>query len=186
MAELFAPFKRIPMNSEDLEFAVIANSEAISIGDAVTPGTTTSVNQFVKGAKATATSKVLGVVQGFRPISTSSTNLTAEQSSFTAGSANQTTGGSYGVVYWPARLTMKWVATLDNPTGTTTGSGAVGLFNMSTGVNGLTEASFVLTGNGASGTISNLPASFSSIGSASGYGMGYSTSQVIGFFNLFV
>lgn len=186
MAVYFDLPTRTPIAGRDYEFAVIANSEALNLGDAIVAGTTTSVNQFVKGAKNSAGSnKILGVVQGFRPISTSSTNLTAEQSSFTAVSNNQTTV-QFGVLYEPARFQNRWLATLDANTGTTTGSAGVGMFNMSSGVNGLTEASFVLDNSGQTGSIASVPYQFTSIGVATNYGINYTSAQVFGFFSMYV
>lgn len=181
MAELFLPFKRMPASMGDLEAAIIANSETLNLGDAIYALQSTSTNQFVKGSKGNPTGKILGVVQGFRPISTSSSNLTAEQTSFTAASNNQTVS-QFAVLYEPARLHLKYLATLDNPVGTTTGSNYFGMFNMSTGVNGLTESSFVVLNSGQSGTLISSSYQFSSIGNAQQYGQGFSTSQVVGFF----
>lgn len=173
----FQKFSNIPAGMNEVESAVIANSEALAIGDAIVAGTTAATSAFVKGAKG-ATTAILGVVQYFRPVkaSTTSTLNTAEQSSITVSSSNQTTGGSVEAVYVPARLVQKWVATLDRVVTTATGSDGFGFFDMSAGVNGLAEASYVDSVDSTTG------ASFSSYGKASKYGPNYTTYQVVGFF----
>ena len=195
MAELFMPHKRGSISNKDLEFAVIANSQKLSIGDAVVIGNTTSTNQFVSGAQG-STGKILGVVDSFVPqayLNSAASNVqTAEQGTITVASNNQTVA-AIGIRYVPARLVNKWLATLDNPTATTTGSGSYGMFNMSGAVNGLAEQTFVVTNSGQSVGYTTAPGvaspyQFASIGGAlsMGYVVGAPSNQVVGYFNIYV
>lgn len=171
--------------------AIIGNSQTIAIGDAIIAGTG-STTTFVYGSGTASTAvaqptKVLGVCVGFLPINqTGGANATQELSSYAASSSNQTTGGQIRAKFIPARMSNLWVADLFNSatTGTTTGSAGFGYMNIETNST-LKEASFVAPVSTVS-TYTGSTLSFASYGTGNNFGPQFTTSQVIGYFNLYV
>jgi hypothetical protein len=105
----FVPNKKIGLNL--LKKAVIANSQAITIGDAIQPAAT-SHNQYV--TPATTSGLILGVVVGIEKVNGTVPN---ELSTVTVGSGNETTQ-VYQALYIPSYLPMEYVVDLSAvPTG---------------------------------------------------------------------
>lgn len=123
-------------------FAIIDNSEALSVGDSVI--ISTARPQSVVGAKNT-TGKILGTVRGIVS-GPAGGNLPLQTNTYTAAS-NNVTVAQVSVKILPTNLTTTYVADLSAVAGTTTGSQYFGSFNLSATLNGtLNEASYVATG----------------------------------------
>lgn len=191
---MFRPYKNLPMGNQDYFSYIIGNSQTIAIGDAIVAGTG-ATSTFVYGA-GTATSvsfavpaqqKVLGVCVGFLPINqTGGSNVTQELASYAASATNQTTGGQIRAKFIPARLVDLWLADIYAAvaTATTTGSAGVGYFNIESNST-LKESSYVAPATAIlSYAASTL--SFASFGVATNFGPNFTSSQVVGAFNLFV
>lgn len=129
----FIPRKEVP--SKDLKTAIIANSEAIAIGDAIIPDGT--VKSTVKGAKNT-TGIILGVV--FSILGTDGKVL--EKNTVTVGADNATVA-KISVKYIPAYLPIEYTADISQAAGTTTASDLMGQFNLSASVNGTLDETSV-------------------------------------------
>lgn len=186
---MFRPYKNLPMGNQDYLSYIIGNSQTIAIGDALIVGTA-ATSSFVYGAGTASTvgtsdqSKILGVCVGFLPINqTGSSVPTQELSSVTVPSSNQTVA-QIRAKFIPARLVDLWVADLNVATGTTTGSAGAGYFNID-GNGTLLESSY-RTPETAVLSYGASTASFVSMGAASNFGPNWTTSQVVGAFNLYV
>jgi len=186
---MFRPYKNLPMGNQDYISYIIGNSQTIAIGDAITVGTgATSTFVYGAGTAASATildpSKVLGVVVGFLPINqTGSAVPTQELSSVTVPATNQTVA-QIRAKFIPARLVDLWLADLNFATGTTTGSAGPGYFNLD-GNGTLAESSYVNPQTAVASYIAST-LSFASFGVASNFGPNFTTSQVVGTFNLYI
>lgn len=123
----------------DFEVRVIANSQLVTVGDALIPGAT-GHNKAVLGATNT-TGMIIGVcvaIVGFNG------NI-LELNSVTTGSANETTPVHYAQFIPLSTPGLKFSATLSQAAGTTTNSDGMGSFNMSASVSGkLDETSIAL------------------------------------------
>lgn len=117
--------------------ALIANSEVLSVGDAVIINITNPAS--VVGAGGT-TGKVLGTVRAIMA-GQSQGNFPLQVNTFTAASDNETVA-KVGVKILPSMLTTTYLADLDAPAGTTTGSQYLGYFNLSAANGVLDESSF--------------------------------------------
>lgn len=125
---------RYPELANEFKTALIANSEAvITVGDLIIPGSTATQ---VIGAKNT-TGRILGVVKSILKAGTySGLNSIAVAS-------DNVTNAQYGVEYIPAYANIEYLADLSQASGTTSGSAGMGLFNLSTTLNGtLDETSY--------------------------------------------
>lgn len=139
-------FKPLSKVSEyDLERYLIANSEAIAVGDTVIGNATAANSTSVKGAKNT-TGDILGVVVSI----IGDKGKVLEKDSITVASDNET-NAKVAVNIIPARLPVKYEVDLSAASGTTTGSAGIGMFNLSATLNGtLNEGSYVVqTGTAA-------------------------------------
>lgn len=135
----FIPLKDFDV--EDTKLAIIANSAALQVGDAVIPGATAHT-KAVTGAAGT-TGMIIGVVVA---IEGAPGQHLPELNSVTAGSGNETAASPYYariiVLTTPG---IQFSAQLSNTAGTTTNSDGVGSFNMhSTNSGQLDETSIAL------------------------------------------
>lgn len=104
----------------DYDYAVIANSVIIGIGDCVNPGPTTQAPFLVPAQNSTNTNQYTGAIMGVcTGIFTN--GKPAEVTSITAGASNQTTG-VYLAEFVTTSVDLKWVADASADLGTTTGS----------------------------------------------------------------
>ena len=135
----FVPYKGVPDEAAEFEVAVIANSAALAVGDAIVPAATGHTKAVTGAANNTTT--ILGVVTAILNAGYGFTGL----NSVTAGASNETTPVYY-VQYLPTSVPgVKYKATLSQAAGTTTNSDGIGSFNMSSSVNGkLDETSIAL------------------------------------------
>jgi hypothetical protein len=134
----FVPYKGVPDDAAEFEVAVIANSQTLTVGDAIVPAAT-GHTKAVTGA-ASSTTTILGVVTAILSANYGFTGL----QSVAAGASNETTPVYY-VQYLPTAVPgVKYKATLSQAAGTTTNSNGIGSFNMYS-VNGkLDETSIAL------------------------------------------
>jgi hypothetical protein len=118
----FKPLRLV--SNEDLKSAVIANSQTITIGDAITPAATSSAGA-VTGA--TGSYPVVGIVVSI----VGANGQVLEKSAVTVASNNETVG-IIGVQYIPTYIPMEYSATLSNTAGVTSYSKLPGMFALST------------------------------------------------------
>ncbi len=130
----FKPLRR-PVETE-LKKATIGNSITVAIGDVVQPGATTHAGVVVQGT----TGLLLGVVVGIEQ-----NGKVSELNSVATASDNETTN-KYVAVYIPSYISMEYEMDLSAASGTTTGSGLMGFFNIVSATTGGTidETSYVV------------------------------------------
>lgn len=140
----FTPFKQ--WAEQDTEAYIIANSQTLTIGDAVQFAGAAGSGGFLSGAASTTTA-VYGVVVGFTTSPGGSvaqdTLMIAPSGSYAAAANNQTLGMVRARVL-PARQSRLFIADLSQTAGTTTGSGDPGFFSMASTNGKLTETSYVV------------------------------------------
>src|ERR1035437_860431 len=153
---MFRPLKYIAEN--DLKSATIANSQAITLGDAIQPAAT-GHNQFV--TPATTSGLILGVV-----VSILQNGKVPEVSTVTVGSDNETTA-KYTVRYIPSFVPMEFEADLD--AAATGDNNAICFLTLATAA--------TLNHSTASNLFGGTPSQFSSFGVSS-----FSTTKVRGRF----
>lgn len=152
---------------QDIQNAIIKNSEAIiTVGDVIS-GSAAAASKFIIGAKNT-TGRLLGVVLSI----IGANGLPLEKNAVTVASNNQTVG-LISVNFLPLWIPMEYEADISAAAGTTTGSDGLGSFNLSATLNGtLDEASY------ADSQAATTEKQFVSRGPTP-----YSTTKVFGHFN---
>lgn len=136
---MFVPYKGFPDDAADFEVRVIANSSLVTVGDALIPGAT-GHNKAVLGGANTA-----GMLVGVLVAILNSTYGVTELNSVTTGSTNETTPVYYAQFIPLSTPSLKFRATLSQAAGTTTNSGGLGSFNLSSSLSGtLDETSIAL------------------------------------------
>ena len=134
----FVPYKGVPDDAAEFQVAGIANSQTLTVGDAIVPAAT-SHTKFVTGAASNSTT-ILGVVTAILNAQGGYTGL----QSVAAGAANETTL-VYQVQYIPTAIPgVLYKATLSAAAGTTTDSDGIGTFNMYSTNDKLDETSIAL------------------------------------------
>jgi hypothetical protein len=139
---MFRPLKKIDTNA--LEFAILDNSQTVSVGSYISPSGTAANSKYVVAGNGTT--PALGVVSAIvypdRNVVRDSSGKPVE--TITTAS-NNTTTAKIGVLYIPARYDMLYEADVNAALGTTTGSDGVGEFN---GANAdtLAENSYITVG----------------------------------------
>lgn len=118
----FIPLKEYDI--ADTQLAVIANSSAVQVGDALIPGAT-GHNKAVKGAAGT-TGVIIGVCVAIEGLN----GFVQELNSVTAGASNETTPVYYARYIPLTAPGIKFSGQLSNTAGTTTNSDGIGSFNV--------------------------------------------------------
>lgn len=126
----FTPLKKY--DETDVRAYGIANSQTLAVGDAVIPAATTSAG-FVTGAQNT-TGIVLGIVRAIL----NPNGKPLEVTSYAVASNNQTVAGIMAEII-PCYLDVEWLADMSQATATTTSSGLMQQFNLSTSSNALLD-----------------------------------------------
>lgn len=143
---MIKPLKR--PSTQDLKAAIIANSQALTAGDYLVPGTGAS-SAFISEA-TNSSALLLGVLLSFE----GKGGNVLEVDALTVASDNQTVAQSQGV-YLPSYIPMEFSADLNAASGTTTGSGGIGFFTIASGLGGtLNESSWVAFSGTASHFVS--------------------------------
>lgn len=146
---MIKPLKR--PSTQDLKSAIIANSAALTLGDYIVPGTSTS-SEFVSEA-TNSSALLLGVILGFE----GKGGTVLELDALTVASNNQTVAQSQAV-YLPSYIPMEFSADLNAAAGTTSGSDGIGFFTIASGLGGtLDESSWVAFSGTASHFVSFGP-----------------------------
>jgi hypothetical protein len=122
---------------EDLKSAIIANSQTISIGDAVINAATSSAGFVTSGASSTT--GIVGVVISIVGLN----GQVLEKSSVTVAANNQTVG-MIGVQYIPTYIPMEYLADLTQAAGTTNYSKLPGMFSVSSNAGQLDETTWTV------------------------------------------
>lgn len=135
----FFPLKGFPDDAADFEVRVISLSSTVTIGDALIPGAT-GHNKSVKGGANTT-----GVLVGVLVAILNATYGPTELNSVTTSSTNESTPVYYAQFIPLTTPGQKFRATLSAAAGTTTDSGGMGSFNLSSTLSGtLDETSIAL------------------------------------------
>lgn len=178
---MFQPFKQ--WAEQDTEAYIIANSQTVNVGDAVTFVPTAGSGGFVTGAASQTT--VYGIIVGFMasPGGASQQNLVSTQ---VIAANNNQTSNQYRARVLPARQSRLFLSDLSQTAGTTTGSGDPGFFTMASTNGTLTETSYTVASAIATPTSSAV---FFSVGSGLATSSNGPTglypaasTQVVGFF----
>ena len=134
----FVPYKGAPDDASSFEVAVIANSQTLTVGDAIVPAAT-GHTKAVTGAASNSTT-ILGVVTAILNAGYAFTGL----NSVAAGASNETTPAYY-VQYIPTSIPgVQFKALLSAAAGTTTDSDGIVTFNMYSTNDKLDESSVAL------------------------------------------